>query len=136
MADGAAWVCYVYQNRFVTPMEVNGRKIIRLYDFDPLRVRKACLARDRAAEAKESGQPSHKPKRKDKPRLVTEQTAIGPVCPLQATTKTGADLPYTYVDIRTDAYTALIDSERIVAMEVCLIDATDRSHANLPANPP
>lgn len=94
-------------------MEVNGRRVVRLYDFDPLRVRKARLEH---AHKRESG--SSDPAQKSKLRVVTEESVIPEVCPLKGEMRTGADLPYTYVDLHIDAETVLIDSERIIAMQV------------------
>jgi hypothetical protein len=124
-------VCYVYQNRYITPLELDGQNVIRLYDFDPLRVRQERLSRIHLA-----GEPSSSPPAKrisllrrrsasnplDGERggihLVTAETVLRADDPLMEESRTGRDLPYTYVDLESEASVTLIDGERVVTVEV------------------
>jgi hypothetical protein len=94
-----AWVCYVYQNRYITRYGRN----LRLYDFDPLRVRKE-ISEGMIGE--------------DGIVLVAEEsTTSGPA--LVDPITTGRNLPYTYVEKSSQGTSvALIDGERVVAIQV------------------
>ncbi|GFZ49682.1 hypothetical protein JCM24511_07084 [Saitozyma sp. JCM 24511] len=134
--EQASWVCYVYQNRYVTPLQLpDGRSVIRLYDFDPLRVRREKLSRIHAS-GESVPDPSSSPPakrtslfRKQQPEanpidgerngvhLVTDETVLAKDQPLTEETRTGRDLSYTYVEIESEAEVTLIDGDRIVAVE-------------------
>lgn len=131
----SAWVCYVYQNRYVIPRtDAEDRTYLRLYDFDPLRVRKEKC--DRANDTEpipppvksrtrsllrraSSSLPAH-PLDCDRHgvHLVTAETVLPGDRPLLGEIRTGKDLPYLYVERECPADTALLDGERVVAVEV------------------
>jgi len=149
-----AWVCYVYQNRYITPHEdlENERLYMRLFDFDPLRLKKEICDRKYSPDPWVS---STSPKTRrhimlarrisgsfsrgsgDKPDsniydgdrdgivLVTKETVIPKDAVLRDGLRTGGKLPYMYVDKETDAEVALIDGERIVAVAVGLYEGRD-----------
>ena len=131
-----AWVCYVYQNRYITAFdnEASDTRYFRLYDFDPLRVRKELYDRKNSPttatprkrrlsllrRASSTGAESVEGDR-DGIVVVTTETVIKRNLLLPQGVKTGEKLPYMYVDQETEANVALIDAERIVGVSVCVI---------------
>jgi hypothetical protein len=152
----AAWVCYVYQDRYVTTRHdiQDHRTHLRLYDFNPLRVRKEITDRRNALPS--SNKPTTRshdtttstspppPKRRsllsrfrsdsstrpsnpiegsrDGIVLITEETVIslGNRSPLINEVRTGGKFPYMFVErVSNETDVALIDAERIVAIQVC-----------------
>lgn len=127
-------MCYVYQNRYIIPRtDAEDHTFLRLYDFDPLRVRKEKC--DRANNTEPIATPY--PKRRsilqrsisstatyplDGDRhgltLVTAETVLPGAHPLVGEVRTGRDLPYMFVERATMANVALLDGERVVAVEV------------------
>jgi len=114
------WVCYVYHNRWInlyTTSEL--RSQLRLYDFDPLRVRKEQY--DRAANPltrKRSLSRIRSRGDEDGVILVMEETVLERELPLLDEVRTGRELPYLMVKRATNADVALIDGERIVEVNV------------------
>jgi hypothetical protein len=110
--------------------------VIRLYDFDPLRVRREKLSRIHTSGGSAPDPSSSPPAkrtslfRKQQPEaksvdgvrngihLVTDETVLAKDQPLTEETRTGRDLPYTYVQFMSTAEVTLIDGDRIVAVEV------------------
>lgn len=128
-----AWVCYVYQNRYITTFddEVSDTRYFRLYDFDSLRVRKELCDRRNSPgtatprkrrlsllrRASSTGAEIFEGER-DGIVMVTAETVITKNLLLPQGAKTGEKLPYMYVDQETEANVALIDAERIVGVSV------------------
>jgi len=145
-------VCYVYQNRYITPHEdiENELLYMRLFDFDPVRVKKEICDRKYSPKAPVLSS-SPKARRhiafarrisgtfsrgsgdgpdvssddgdRDGIVLVTKETVIPKDSLLRDGLRTGGKLPYIYVDKETDAEVALIDGERIVAVAVSTLAA-------------
>ena len=129
-----AWVCYVYQNRYISPQldEDEEPSRLRLYDFDPLRVRKEICDRTytdppspitspRRRLFRNSSTNPHGPAldgERDGIYLVTAETVLPPQNALTSEVRTGGKLPYTYVERSSKADVALIDGERIIGVEV------------------
>ncbi|OWZ53012.1 hypothetical protein C368_04577 [Cryptococcus neoformans 125.91] len=107
-----SWVCYVYQDRYVTRSDVESEPCIQLYDFDPMRVRQAQFDPElkdgqNAFEVitEEADVPSHQEYR--------HSTLIKGV-------KTGAELPCTVTELELlddGVHTIIIDAERIIAFD-------------------
>ena len=141
LTNGSAWVCYVYQNRYIYPMEnENGDTSLKIYDFDPLRVRKEKC--DRANEIQPTS-PSPPPQRrtffrpspKHNPSfpldgdhhgliLITAETVLSANGSIRGhETRTGKDLPYMFVERDSEAGIPLLDGERVI-----LAKASRRGH--------
>ena len=130
----SAWVCYVYQNRYIAPRtDDDQRSWLRLYDFDPLRVRKEKC--DRLNQPESDSPPSAKRRSilrrssstasshpidgdRDGITLVTAETVLPALSPLMEEIRTGKHLAYMYVEKPTSAHVALLDGERIGALKV------------------
>ncbi len=124
-----AWVCYVYQNRYIIPRtdDEDDHTYLRLYDFDPLRVRKEKCDRANKTEPispppkrRSSSTPTSPPLDGDRHgvHLVTVETVLPGDHLLVGEVRTGRDLPYMYVEKVSTADVALLDGERVVAVEV------------------
>ncbi|KAL7425252.1 hypothetical protein Q5752_000940 [Cryptotrichosporon argae] len=133
--ESSGWVCFVYHHHWVNiRVTRDGDAFMQLYDFDPLRVRKE--RHDRRVRAARADDTWDGPETLNGVRLVTDPHTVpasagatgtapgpGPVPDPDALdtllahdTTTGARLPYLLVERRTDADVALIDGERIVAV--------------------
>ncbi|ORY34688.1 hypothetical protein BCR39DRAFT_462572 [Naematelia encephala] len=109
------WVCYVYQYRYATirRQTEGGAAKLRVYDFDPLRVRKEISDRRNAPPPPHDGD-------RDGIHLVTAETDLRAVRPLCDRIKTGGKMPYMFVEKTTTADVVLVDGERIIGVEVSL----------------
>ncbi|WRT69747.1 uncharacterized protein IL334_006738 [Kwoniella shivajii] len=124
-----SWVCYVYGSRYVVPYhhEAESSTTIRLYDFDPLRVRQELYSRrdsNFTASAPQSPRgivhrlmfglststspptssattPNEDIKfdgDKDGIYLITEETVLKKKSPLDQEVRSGKDLPFIYAE--------------------------------------
>ncbi|OCF35179.1 hypothetical protein I316_03221 [Kwoniella heveanensis BCC8398] len=134
-----SWVCYIYQNRYVVPYydEATQESTVRLYDFDPLRIRRELFDRRQnnffaAAPRSHSSivrrlifglsmPPDDQRKGKhdgdrDGIHLVTEETVLKSKIPLAQEVRSGREMPFVYVEkTYTDEIdTVVMDGERIV----------------------
>lgn len=108
-----AWVCYVYQDRYVTRSDVESEPSIQLYDFDPMRVRQAQFD----PELKDGGNSFE---------LITEEADVPSHQEYRHSTlvhsvRTGAELPCTVTELELPddgVHTIIIDAERIIAFDV------------------
>lgn len=133
-----AWVCYVYQNRYVTPYarvvgtlemsdsdegeEAEADEIIELslqvFDFDPRRVRKERLDRARRLPPGIASRDERLEGDVDGINLVLAPTRIEPVpCLTDEPIVTGENLPYIMVERETDSTNPLIDGQRILMLK-------------------
>jgi len=143
-----AWVCYVYQNRYVSFRNDEQSRFLQLYDFDPLRVRKELSDRKNAQPPTTSVSPPPSKMRRDSrsllERLRQNFASIGPE-PVGmehegrgtdgvqlvmsevthrnrkvfvGTIKCGSALPYLLTERPSSADTVLLDGERIVTLDV------------------
>ncbi|WVO17172.1 hypothetical protein L204_104864 [Cryptococcus depauperatus] len=114
-----SWVCYVYQDRYVTKSEENfmtGDSSILLFDFDPLRCRQVQMDPSLADMRQTSGM-----------RVYTEETRLQKytkenVSILLDEVVTGKELPYLVTELplyygEQELHTILIDGERIIGFE-------------------
>lgn len=120
-----AWVCYVYQNRFVRPI-INRKRQgeddhgvfdliqfnLQVLDFDQTRVRQErCNRINRAgpetSDAEIEGEV-------DGITLVLAETTTRPVQPLTGEITSGSQLPYIAVEMEATDRCPMIDSERIL----------------------
>ncbi|WVQ78982.1 hypothetical protein IAT38_001074 [Cryptococcus sp. DSM 104549] len=137
-----SWVCYVYQDRYVSQIPPpNPRAFspgIRLFDFDPLRIRQEINDRAQVGWKKsdppgsplaallfpkpprpqsESGSAGEYAGVKDGVHLVVGESTLEKKLPLARAVVTGSELPYMvvdrYFDVEVDA--VVIDGERVVA---------------------
>ena len=126
----------MYQNRYIIPYCADNRDYLRLFDFDPLRVRKEKC--DRANSNKQPVSPTDRRRSLrhlsstipetypldgdiDGINLVTRETVLRGDGPLLGEMRTGSHLPYLFVDKFTSADCALLDADRIVTVQVCFI---------------
>jgi hypothetical protein len=141
-----AWVCYVYQNRYVTFRNCSDTRYLQLYDFDPLRVRKelsdrknsqspvTSVALPRGAPGAPRGSRSflerlrepapstplkeHEGKGADGVQLVMSDVVHKNRRVFVKTVTTGGALPYLLAERLCTADTVLLDGERIVTLDV------------------
>ncbi|WVF68505.1 hypothetical protein IAT40_003272 [Kwoniella sp. CBS 6097] len=133
-----SWVCYIYQDRYVVPYfdETEQETTVRLYDFDPLRVRKELLDRKQnnfMADSPRSQSsvvrrlifglsmpPDERQGKYDGDRdgihLVTEETVLKNKTPLTSEIRSGKEMPFVYVEktYADEIVTVVMDAERLV----------------------
>lgn len=128
MLTTAAWVCYVYQNRYVMMIEDEedeDANELLVYDFDPIHVRRERLnrLRENPELSDEELEGEH-----DGVALVLTETLITAPEGVRHDLHCGGKLPYLVVrKPASDSNVALIDSERILTMTV----GADLSFANV-----
>lgn len=104
-----------------------GDSALRLYDFDPLRVRKEISDRRNAIPKRAiigSSQPPGQSLYEDEGEdvdginLVRSETVLPNRHPLLEEMRTGRELPYMYVERPSEIEVVLIDGERVIAIGV------------------
>ncbi|KAL1412093.1 hypothetical protein Q8F55_003090 [Vanrija albida] len=115
--EEVSWVCYVYQNKYVTIWQDEDDEDVAqllVYDFDPVNVRKERL--DRLREFPNATDDELEGDR-DGVELVLTETVITEPERIRHDIRAGGSLPYLLVrKPASDSNVALIDSERILTM--------------------